>query len=165
MLSLLTTALVAAAIPEDLRINYLTNARGVDDPIAVFTWRLPQDRNASATTPQHARVVVVAAGDGEIAFDSGTVVNDQPQLVNSPPLPPMALRSDTVYTWWVELSAASSVARSDNATFTTGVLSQQEWAAAGAQWIRAGTGSTQMRKDFMIPAEAAPSRATLFVSA
>ena len=161
---LITAALAAPTVPEDLRINYLNSPKGVDDPIGVFTWRLPQDRSANASSPQQlaARVIVVAASDGAVAFDSGMVATDQPLLVNSPPLPPMALRSDAVYTWWVEVSAGS-VARSGNATFTTGVLSQQEWAAAGAQWIRAGTGLTQMRKDFVVVA--APARATLFIAA
>ena len=157
----LLATLAAAAVPEDLRINYLPAAPGVDDPISVFTWSLPQDRSAASPQQAAARVVVVAATDGEIAFDSGVVATDQPLLVNSPPLPPMALRSDSVYTWWVEVSAG----RSDNATFTTGILSQQEWAAAGARWIRAGSNNTQMRKDFVVPAGGAPARATLFIAA
>lgn len=169
ILSLLVTAQAALAVTAvtDIRINYLSNARGVDDPVAVFTWCLPQDRNGSAAQQLAARVVVVAAYGGDVAFDSGMVATDQPQLSNSPPLPPMALHSDAVYTWWVEVLTppGASVVRSDNATFTTGVLTQQEWAAAGAQWIRGGNGSTQMRKEFVVPAGALAARATLFVAA
>ena len=164
--TLLAAAAAAGTVPVDLRINYLSGtARGLDDPVAIFTWSFPQDRNT--TSPQlAARVVVVAAGDGAIAFDSGFVDTDQPQLTNAPPLPPMALRSDAVYTWWVEVTVASAtVARSGNASFTTGVLTQQEWAAAGARWIRGGPGCTQMRKEFKVPAGATPVRATLFVAA
>jgi hypothetical protein len=166
-------ALAAAAAPPpglaptDLRINYLSSPRGVDDAVAVFTWRLPQDRGDSAASPQQlaARVVVVAAADGAVAFDSGMAATDQPQLVNSPPFSPMALRSDAIYTWWLEVQTASAVVRSDNATFATGVLTQQEWAAAGARWIRGGSGSTQMRKEFVVPAGAPVTRATIFVAA
>ena len=163
--TLLAAAAAAGTVPVDLRINYLSGtARGVDDPVAIFTWSFPQDRNT--TSPQlAARVVVIAADDGAIAFDSGFVNTDQPQLTNAPPLPPMALRSDAVYSWWVEVSAAPGVARSGNATFTTGVLTQQEWAAAGARWIRGGSGCTQMRKEFEVPAGVTPVRATLFVAA
>ena len=162
-------ALAADSAPTDLRLNSLASPRGVDDAVAVFTWRLPQDRGDSAAAPQQlaARVVVVAAADGAVAFDSGVVATDQPQLANSPPFPPMALRSDAIYTWWVEVqtpaTGASSAVRSDNATFATGVLTQQEWAAAGAQWIRGGSGSTQMRKEFVVPAGAPIARATVFV--
>jgi alpha-L-rhamnosidase len=164
--SLLVPARAAVATvspPSDLRLNYLTDPLGVDDPIGIFTWVLPQDRSASAAPPQQlsARVIVVSASDESVAFDSGLVATDQPLLVNSPPLPPMSLRSDAVYTWWVE----GPLGRSANATFTTGILSQQEWAAAGAQWIRGGNGSTQMRKDFLVPAGGAPARATLFIAA
>ena len=173
LLPLLATAQVtlaaAAAAAVDLRINYQSDARGVDDPVAVFTWRLPQDRSGSASSLQQlaARVVVVAAADGALAFDSGMVATDQPQLVSGPPLPPLALRSDAVYMWWVvTASANATLLRSGNATFTTGVLTQQEWAAAGAQWIRGGSGSTQMRKEFEVPAAAArAARATVFVAA
>ena len=164
MAGLLAALLVAAAAadPVDLRINYLATPLGVDDPIAIFTWRLPQDRAAPSPQQLAARVVVVSASNGAVAFDSGVVATDQPLLVNSPPLPPMNLLSDAVYTWWVEVSPGG---RSANATFTTGVLTQREWAAAGAQWIRGGDGCTQMRKEFVVPAGAALSRATLFVAA
>ena len=152
-------------VPTDLRVNYLTNARGLDDPVSIFTWSLPQSRNVSAQQLA-ARVVVIAAAGGEVAFDSGMVATAQPQLVSSPPLPPLALRSDAVFVWWVEVATpGASVLRSDNASFSTGVLTQQEWASAGARWIRGGSGSTQMRKEFVVPAAGAPSRATLFVAA
>ena len=109
---ILATARVAfAAALGDLRINYLaeSDARGIDDSVAVFTWSLPQDRNGSAASPQQlaARVVVVSADDGAVAFDSGMVATDQPQLINNPPLAPLALRSDAVYTWFVEASMAA----------------------------------------------------------
>ena len=145
------------SVPTDLRINYLTNARGLDDPVSVFTWSLPQSRSVSAQQLA-ARVVVVAAAGGEVAFDSGMVATAQPQLVSSPPLPPVALRSDAVFVWWVEVATpGAAVLRSDNASFSTGVLTQQEWASAGARWIRGGSGSTQMRKEFVVPAAGAPS--------
>ena len=168
MLLLLAAAAVAVVDPSPpygLRINFLSNARGLDDPVSVFSWTLPPDRNAN-TSQVSARVIVVAADAGDVAFDSGVVATGQPQLVNSPPFPPMALRSDTVYTWWVEVATPSApFLRSENASFSTGVLTQPEWAAAGARWIRGGDGSTQMRKDFIVPAAGAPSRATLFVAA
>jgi len=167
-LAAVRAARTADSAPTDLRLNHLTSPRGVDDAVAVFTWRLPQDRTDSAAAPAQlaARVVVVAAADGAVAFDSGMVATHQPQLANSPPLSPLALRSDAVYTWWVEVQTpAPSVVRSDNATFATGVLTQQEWAAAGAQWIRGGSGSTQMRKEFVVPAGAPIERATVFVAA
>jgi len=162
----LTSAATAEPLPPtDLRINYMSEPLGFDSTLAHFTWRLSQDRS----TEQLAARIIVVELDATLAFDSGRVTTDQPELANTPPMPPMALRSDAVYTWWVEVWTAASPnapVRSANATFTTGVIAPGEWETAGARWIRGGVGSMQMRKEFTVPSSLGPvSRVTLFIAA
>ena len=149
----------------DLRLNYLTEPLGVDRTLARFTWVPPAVRGWRQSG---ARVVITEALNGTVAFDSGFVATLQPTLANTPPMPPLALASDTAYAWQLQLwtveppAAATCVARS---TFTSGIM-EGGWAAAGARWIRAGANRTQMRKEFTVPAvPRGVARATLFVAA
>lgn len=74
----------------------------------------------------------------------------------------MQLESDRVYSWAVQVwdHGGGLSAFSDEATFTSGLLSQEDWIAS---WIRGGP---QMRKEFQVTVSPTNIiRATAFVSA
>jgi hypothetical protein len=108
-----------------------------------------------------ARVVVESNCSGKIVFDSGVVNTSRPELANRAPMPELALQSDTVYTWHVEVwtSDSPTPAVSAPAIFSTGLLEQSDWTAV---WIRGGK---QMRSTFSVVSGARVARATLFIAA
>jgi hypothetical protein len=108
-----------------------------------------------------ARVVVESNRSGKIVFDSGVVNTSRPELANRAPMPELALQSDTVYTWHVEVWTSDSPTPvvSAPAIFSTGLLEQSEWTAV---WIRGGK---QMRSTFSVASGTRVARATLFIAA
>jgi hypothetical protein len=108
-----------------------------------------------------ARVVVESNCSGKIVFDSGVVNTSRPELANRAPMPELALQSDTVYTWHVEVWTSDSFTpvASAPAIFSTGLLEQSDWTAV---WIRGGK---QMRSTFSVASGTRVARATLFIAA
>ena len=96
----LGAAATATASISGLQLNYLPSpALGVDKMRARFSWVLPAQRDQPA---QATCRVIVSTGNNTVAFDSGVVRTQQPEIT----VPPMGLASDTDYSWTVTISFA-----------------------------------------------------------
>jgi alpha-L-rhamnosidase len=171
MLALLFTA-AAAGSPDklpllNLQTNFMVSPLGVDRLSSVhFSWELPAAPRPGLVQ-KSARLVVSEAGgadgSGKVVHDSGTVATSRPEIAADLG----TLRSDTAYTWSVQVSAASAAGETSaaataavgSASFTTGLLEKADWVA---EWIRGGT---QCRTEFVVPAGMVVHRASLFVAA
>lgn len=143
--------------PSNLQVEYMANALGIDTLQPTFTWALPPgaSRLGPSAYQSSYRVQVWQQATGHSVYDSGQQLGWAPIHHTASDLP---LQSDTAYSWQLTVMPGS---RQANATFTTGLLRQSDWAAV---WL---TGQNLMRTVFNVSPSTAASlgRATLFVSA
>ena len=143
---LLSNAVDAETRVADLRCEYAVDPLGIDVPAPRFSWNIKADRRGARQTAFQ----IVAASDKERLvrepelWDTGKTVSDETHLIA---YAGAALRSSQQVFWrvraWDERDEPSEW--SQPATFTTGVLSPDEWTA---KWIVAPwqTESVLMRK-------------------
>ncbi len=125
------------AAPSDLRLEFMMSpVLGLDELMPHFGWVPPSPASPRGAPAQAAFKVTVSGMDGTTVWTSGRVEGTAALFVPETPLP---LVSDTMYSWtvttWPQDTAAASV-DSEQATFTTGLLAQSDWAPA--RWVSAG---------------------------
>ena len=140
-----------------LKCNGIRNPKGITDRKPLFSWKLSADeaarnqktaRNQNAAWNQKAYRIVVMDENGIKVWDSGNV---ESQAVSGIVYEGGNLSSHMRYYWWViSYSDTGDEVRSDNASFSIGMLAD-EWTA---KWIEAdairksGEECTQMQKIF-----------------
>ena len=145
--------------PERLRVEYLENPRGIDEPFPRFFWVMSDDRRGAGQTAYQLEVTAA----GKTVWDSGKGETDTAlQIVYNGR--PLAAR--TRYEWRVRLwdMDGSPGDWSHTAWFETGLTG--DWAA---QWIRgSNSGSycqpaSYFRKEFSLKSK--PRKARLYTTA
>lgn len=159
-----TTPLFAALIPAELRCEYHTNPLAIDSPQPRLSWILNSDPGERGQVQTAYQVLVASSPDalkidrGDL-WDSGRVASDQSIQVEYAGKP---LLSRTRCHWKVRVwdKAGKASAWSEGATWTMGLLAQEDW---NAKWI--GTrakpdavdltpsATIQLRKEFAIEKE------------
>jgi alpha-L-rhamnosidase len=138
----------------NLRTEYVTHMPLIDDPAPRFFW-IPEhtDRGASSSAYQIIVIATDSLGTKNVkVWDSGKVmstVNGQVAYAGTP------LTSDTIYTWTVTWwdQNGNSAPISNPANFSTGLMTQAEWAPADfITCPQPGpTPYNQLRTEFSIP--------------
>lgn len=120
----------------DLRVQYLSNPLGVDDPHPVFNWKL---KSAARGAEQTAYRVLVASDPGRLKeskadiWDSGVVQSSENVGIRYDGKP---LQSGTRYHWTVQVWYGSGKENDtpQHAWFETGLMNKGDWQAV---WISA----------------------------
>ncbi len=123
--------------PENLRCEYLTDPKGLDELLPRLSWTLAATDTFGHGQAQSAYRILVATATGLLKqskgdqWDSGWIRSDEMQHVVYEGKP---LTSDRTYYWKVCVKDENSrlSAWSDNAYWTTGLLKPSEWKA---KWI------------------------------
>ena len=145
----LSMSCAAALTPNRLRVEYMVEPRGVDEPTPRFSWALASADRGQAQTAYQIVVKSEDAGSA-VVFDSGKVMsNRSTNAVLALPATGHQFNATTLYSWTVSAwdSAGVQGPASAPARFSTGV--QGDWKGAG--WIGTAAGKQQgtlLRHDF-----------------
>ena len=163
--SCLSMSLAATLIPNRLRVEYMVEPRGVDEPQPRFSWALASDNRGQAQTAYQIVVKSEDAGSA-VVFDSGKVMsNRSTNVVLSLPAAGSGhqFNATTQYSWTVTAWDSTGVKgpASAPAHFSTGV--QGDW--KNAAWIGSAAGKQQgtlLRHEFSVPSGCNVERAFVY---
>ncbi|KAJ7256353.1 bacterial alpha-L-rhamnosidase-domain-containing protein [Mycena rebaudengoi] len=126
------------------------------DVIPRFSWITTSSTRGASQTAYQLKVSTTAAGASDV-WDSGLVSSSIPYLVQ---YAGPALKSDTKYFWTVAVTTTAG-SSSASSSFTTGMLTQQDWSPSvwigkDASVISAGLSSAFNAASWIWTAESAP---------
>lgn len=135
-----TAARASSVFPAKLRLEYLDNPQGLDNPTPRFGWVLQATNPKAFGQAQTAYRILVSSSDRALkrdagdVWDSGWVASDDMQHITYSGEP---LASDRTYHWKVQVKDEKGLISkwSQPAYWSTGLLNPSEWIA---KWI--GTG-------------------------
>jgi hypothetical protein len=157
-----------AASAASLRVNALDAPNTIDDATPRLTWQLLSESRGILQSAYQVQLSKVTNGPGGavLLFDTGKVSSNVSfhHVTSATPLV-----SDSLYHWRVRAYAPNATDWAD-ATFSTALLEQTDWAAS--DYIQApgpATGDTaqmasEMRKEFFLPSASKIHRARAFVA-
>ncbi len=121
-----------AASVVDLRVEGRVNPVGIDTAVPAFSWRM---ESPAVGARQQAWQVIVRDRDGRTVWDSGLTEGSESLGIS---YAGEALQPSSAYTWKVIVTDQDGVSiESEEASFTTSLLSDSFEAWDGARWIGA----------------------------
>ena len=145
----------------DLRTEFLVEPLGVDVSQPRFSWKIASDGAARGLTQASYQISVVDDATTEEVWNSGNVTSAKNYLVKfggfftttataaATATATAALKSDTLYTWVLQVTTSDGQTLGDTATFRTGLLDPTLTGDfAGASWITGGDTHRLMRTEF-----------------
>ncbi len=137
LLCLTAISMAASVVPTRLRLEYLAQPKGIDEPRPRFGWVLKAVDKKAFGQAQTAYRVLVASTDkllrqntGDL-WDSGWVASEEMQHITYEGKP---LQSDRTYYWKVQVKDEDGMVSgwSTPAQWSTGLFSAEEWEG---KWI------------------------------
>lgn len=150
-----------ATFVSDLRVNSLDSPITIDDPRPHFSFRINGAGKRAVVSEGYE--IVLGTEDGQLLWESGKVTTNQTTYIKYGGQ--QNLTSDKTYKWSVRSFPGPTAWA--NATFSTALLEQSDWAKS--KWIQSPGGdspgqyASQMRKVFTLPSGVI-SRGRVFVA-
>ena len=175
LLLISATGMAQSVFPEQLRCEYLSNPKGIDEMSPRLSWTLQSKDASKFGQRQTAYNIIVGSSETELKHNKGSIWNsgwvqsDQMQLIT---YKGKDLVSDKSYYWKVRVKDEKGKESpwSDVAYWSTGLLNSSEWTA---KWI--GSNITLNTKDTncnipdpwfrkTLDLKSKPSKAVLFIA-